>query len=227
MRYNNRRFISLGAAVALIGIILSGPISFFLVHFFQPQPEWESTSTFIAHYHALQNLPYYAGLILIGGLLILFAAHYLNAELINGLDKLHILLSVMWCVIFSVMILFNYICQTTIVPNLIKHNNDETQHIIAFLTMANPSSLGWTIEMWGYGILGVACMLLSPFYKHYNKAIYNLLNTNGILSISGVVFTIYGSEWLLKTPGIIFYFTWNILMIVLLFLIYKTANNKF
>src|SRR5215210_6517686 len=102
--------ISFGSTVALAGFILSGPVGFLTVLFMKPQPSWTSARDFVTNYNSLQNIPYYFGFILVGGMLILAAAHYLNSGKENELDKLHIFLAVVWTVIFAVLIFFNYIC---------------------------------------------------------------------------------------------------------------------
>ncbi|HET7896081.1 MAG TPA: hypothetical protein VFL47_00375, partial [Flavisolibacter sp.] len=77
---NHSSLISFGSVVALTGFILSGPVGFAFVQLVKPLPRWTSAADFAAHYNALQNIPYYFGFILVGGMLILSTAHYLQAE---------------------------------------------------------------------------------------------------------------------------------------------------
>src|SRR5436305_958290 len=84
---DKRILISFGSMIALTGFILSGPVGFALVLLIKPQPAWTSSANFVSHYNSLQNIPYYFGFILIGGMLILAVAHYLNAENESPLDK--------------------------------------------------------------------------------------------------------------------------------------------
>src|SRR5207253_6287865 len=128
----------------------------------------------------LQNIPYYFGFILVGGILILAAAHYINADKEKDSDKLHLLLSLVWTTISSTLIFFNYICQTTFVAHLASNYKTEYNTAITTLTMANPDSLSWAIEMWAYAFLGVGTWLMSAFYKQKNKTIYTLLILNGV-----------------------------------------------
>ncbi|MES1205363.1 MAG: hypothetical protein ABUS79_05450 [Pseudomonadota bacterium] len=66
--------------------------------------------------------------------------------------------------VFAAFILFNYAVQTTFVPELARHYDAADARILAALTMSNPRSLAWAIEMWGWGFLGVATWLVSPVF---------------------------------------------------------------
>jgi hypothetical protein len=222
---NKRHLISLGSLTALTGFILSGPLGFLLLRLFKPQPEWDSAALFVENYNPIQNIPYWFGFILVGGMLILSAAHYLNAGEEKAVDRLHILLSLAWTTIFATLIFFNYICQISFIHHLATNYKAEYDAVISTLSMANPNSLSWSIEMWGYAILGVATWLLSVFYSKKNKLIYALLIGNGIISVlSAVLFTVNGT-WLLTTVGLISYFLWNLLMMVLLILIFRHSKK--
>jgi hypothetical protein len=222
---DKKELISLGASTGLIGFILSGPIGFLLVQFIQPQPTWTTSGDFVTHYNAWQNVPYYFGFVLVGGMLILAAAHYRNISGESELDKMHIFLSVVWTTIFATLIFFNYICQTTFIHHLATHYQPNYNTAIETLSMANPASLSWAIEMWGYAILGVATWLLSAYYRNKNRLIYSLLIANGVISVGSAVLFIINGTWLLTTVGLAGYAFWNLLMIVLLFLIYKHSKR--
>lgn len=222
---DKRTLISFGSIVALIGFILSGPVGLVLVQLVKPQPSWSSAVNFVANYHSLQTVPYYFGFILIGGMLILAVAHFLNADNELPLDRMQIFLSVVWTSVFAALVFFNYICQIAFVHHLATDYKPENDIVIGTLSMANPSSLSWAIEMWGYAILGVATWLLSAYYREKNKAIYFLLIANGIISIFSAAFYVYDGKWLLTTAGLASYGFWNILMIVLLILIYRLAKQ--
>ncbi len=51
-----------------------------------------------------------------------------------------------------------------------------------------------------------------------------LLLANGIVSLLSAVLFMVDEQWLLTTTGLISYFCWNLLMIVLLILIYMTRK---
>ncbi len=76
---SSNKLIMLGSIVALAGFLLSGPLAFLFVQLIKPQPAWTSASVFAANYSAVQNLPYFFGFALVGGLLVLAVAHYLDA----------------------------------------------------------------------------------------------------------------------------------------------------
>jgi hypothetical protein len=221
---NKRNLISLGSLTALAGFILSGPVGFLLVQAIQPQPAWTSAANFVENYNSLQNIPYWFGFILVGGMLILVAAHYLNSGEADSSDKLQVLLALIWTSIFAVLVFFNYICQISFIHNLVRHYKPQNDTLISTLSMANPASLSWSIEMWGYAILGVATWLLSAFYRSKSRTIYVLLIANGVVSVLSAVLFVLDDGWLLTTTGLAGYFFWNLLMIVLLILIFRHAK---
>lgn len=222
---DKRALISFGAMAALIGFILSGPVGFLFVQLVKPLPAWTSAANFSAQYVPLQNLPYYFGFILIGGMLILVVAHYLNADNELPLDKMHILLSVVWTTIFAALVFFNYICQIAFIHHLAIDYTPGNDTVISTFSMANPASLSWAIEMCGYAILGVATWLLSAYYRNKNRTIHYMLIANGIISILSAALFVYDSKWLMTITGLASYFFWNILMIVLLILIYRHSKR--
>jgi hypothetical protein len=171
MKSNYNKFISLGTIIALTGYITSGPAGFMLVKLTKPQPEWVSASVFATNYNFVQDIPYYFGLLLIGGMLIIAAGHYLNFNEENKQIKFELLLSLLFATVFAALIFFNYICQTTFIRHLALHYKPENDAVISTFSMANPGSLSWAIEMWGYGILGLATWLMSGYYKGKNNFI--------------------------------------------------------
>jgi ABC-type Na+ efflux pump permease subunit len=222
MKYN--KLISLGAIIALIGYITSGPLGFMLVKLTTPQPDWVSAAEFAANYSFVQDIPYYLGFLLIGGMLMIAAGYYLNYKEENSKIKFQLLLSLLFATVFAALIFFNYICQTTFIRNLAMHYKPENDSIISTFSMANPMSLSWSIEMWGYGILGIATWLMAGYYKQKNNFIRWLLILNGIVSLLSVAFTISNINWVLTPAGIIAYMLWNILMIVLMIMIYRNGK---
>lgn len=79
--------------------------------------------------------------------------------------------------------------------------------------------------MWGYGILGVATWLMSDYYSGKNATIRWLLITNGVVSVLTVAFTVMDVNWLMTPAGLAGYFSWNVLMIVLMILIYRHSKK--
>lgn len=226
-KLNFTDLISLGSLIALAGYVLSGPVAFIIVQAVKPQPRWSSAPIFAEHYHAIQDLPYYFGFLLIGGMLMVSVAHYLNfKESENFLTKFHLLVALGWTVVFCASISFNYICQTTFVRNLALHYKPEHDFAIATFSMANPLSFCWANEMWGYGFLGISTLLTAGYYTERNKFIKGLMIANGIVSICSVIWTIIDINWVMTTVGLICYFIWNVLMIVMMAMIYFNSRNR-
>lgn len=226
MKLHYSRLISYGALVALIGFIMSGPVAFFVVSVVSPQPPWVSSALFAENYHTIQDLPFYFGFLLIGGVLMLTAGHYLTYNHSNPVKKFHLLLAVAWTIIFATLITFNYVSQIAFVRNLAVNYKPEYDAAIQIFSMSNPLSFCWANEMWGYGFLGLATILLSGYYQHNSKAIYSLLIVNGVVSILSAIMTLIDASWVLTTIGLFCYFAWNILMIALMMYMYNHARRQ-
>ncbi|ULQ51772.1 hypothetical protein [Flavihumibacter fluvii] len=196
MKQHCNKLISNGAIIALIGFITSGPLGLILVKLIKPQPAWISAAVFAANYHFVQDIPYYFGFLLIAGMLMIAAGHYLHYTGVNRPVKFQLLLALLLTTAFASLIFFNYICQTTFIRHLAIHYTAQNDSIIATFTMANPMSLSWAVEMWGYGIL----------------------------SIATIVFSILDMNWVLTTIGLIAYMVWNILMIGMMMMIYRNSR---
>lgn len=214
--------------VALAGFILSGPAAFLLVSWLSPQPAWQSAAVFVENYSSLQNLPYYFGFLLIGGMLMLIAAHYLHYPE-KDLVKFQLLVALGCGIAFFTMIAFNYVAQTTFVHNLALHYRPEYEAAISSFSMANPLSFCWANEMWGYAFLGVATWLMAAYYRPVSTWIRLLLVSNGVLSILSALWTVYDVNWVLTTAGLVAYFVWNLLMIVMMTSMYRhfTKPNSY
>ncbi len=226
MRLHCNRLISYGALVALIGYIMSGPVAFFIVSVVNPQPPWESSALFAENYHTIQDTPYYFGFLLVGGMLMVTAGHYLNYKGSNPVKKFHMLLSVAWTIIFATLIMFNYVSQISFVRNLAVNYKPEYDAAIQIFSMSNPLSFCWANEMWGYGFLGLATILLSGYYQHDSKVIYLLLIVNGFVSLLSAIMTLIDATWVMTTIGLFCYFAWNILMIALMMYLYNHAKRQ-
>ena len=223
---NYHRMIARGSLVALAGYILSGPVAFIAVNMIAPQPPWESAELFVSHYSTLQDMPYYFGFFLIGGMLMTAAGHYLACREENQEIKFYLLMALGLTMVFCTLISFNYICQTTFVHNLALHYQPGFSFAVSTFSMANPLSFCWANEMWGYAFLGIATWLTAGYYKGKNNFIRILLISNGILSLISAVWTIVNVSWVMTTLGLISYFLWNILMIVLMIAIFRTARQQ-
>lgn len=221
---NYTKLISLGALVALIGYIMSGPVAFLIVNLVRPQPAWVSPAVFAANYSSIQDLPFYFGFFLIGGMMMLAAGHYLDFKEDNIKRKFYLLIALGWTIVFCTLISINYICQTTFVHNLALHYKPEYDSAISTFSMSNPMSFCWANEMWGYAFLGIATWMMAGYYHDRNNLIRALLITNGVVSLISATWTIIDVSWVMTTAGLISYFTWNVLMIVMMIMIYRDSK---
>ena len=226
MKVGYDKLISLSALVALTGYILSGPVAFFLVQQVNPQPVWTSPAAFAENYSFIQDLPFYFGFMLIGGMLMLVTAHYLNYTASDEKKKFLLLLAVECTIVFCALVSFNYICQTTFVRNLALFYKPEYDAAISAFSMSNPMSFCWANEMWGYAILGVATWLLSGYYRNRSNFIYVILIVNGVVSLMSALWTVIDINWVMTTAGLIAYFVWNILMMVMMVSIHIDSKRN-
>ncbi len=109
--------------------------------------------------------------------------------------------------------LLNYVLQTTVVPELAR-DVDANASLIGAFSMSNPRSLGWALEMWGYGALGVATWLVAPVFARHRAATWAFV-ANGPISIVGAAWTAARPGWELSAPGLIAFAMWNVLVVVM------------
>lgn len=155
----------------------------------------------------------------------LVAGHYLKYGEDDEETKFHLLVSLGWTIVFFALISFNYICQTTFVHNLALHYKPEYDSAISTFSMSNPMSLCWANEMWGYAFLGIAAWLMAGYYRDKNNFIRWLLIANGIVSLMSAIWTIVDVSWVMTTVGLLSYFVWNVLMIVMMIMIYTYSRR--
>ncbi len=215
----------IGAVLIVFGTIFP---SFFAI-FLQPkQPIWESAAVFVRNYHVIQSLPFYFGFFLVGGSLMLLIAIYQLAD-----SKHSPLAGLVFGVTGGAIVCINYIIQTTYIPAVVSEYTPDQAIILQSLSMANPTSLTWALEMWGYGGIGIGTWLAASYFgttkpERFVKVLFIL---NGILSLFGAVWTAVDLGWVLTTPGYISFGVWNMLYLVLaiasirVFLLRKKALN--
>lgn len=206
-----RRAVALSAAVALAGAIASGPVALWLVGATHPQPPWDGADAFVAAYHPIQTMPFYLGFALVGGMVaLIIGLHRLAPDALRG----RTLLAVPAAGAFAGMIVTNYAVQTTHVPALATGTAPEDGLVIGVFTMANPRSLGWALEMWGYAVLGVATWLVAPVFRgsRLERATGGLFALNGPVSIAGAVANAARPGWVLTGGGLVAYAAWNALV---------------
>lgn len=210
------RFGAYAAVAIFVGVLLSGLVGAPLVSWLQPQPTWENGRVFAENFSFLQTFPYFAGFLMIGGFLLFHVTIYLLSDLDM---KRFTLPALLFAAMYGTLVFFNYIVQTTFLPELARNYRETFDPIIGMFTMSNPSGLGWAIEMWGYGILGVASLFAVPFYlartNTLDKVIAALLGANGVLSIAGALIVTFSLSWIFTPSGLFAFVFWNLVVLIL------------
>jgi hypothetical protein len=203
-----------GAWLTLLGALLSGPVALVVVNATHPEPRWQDARTFVHHFHAVQTLPFFLGFALVGGLVTLVTS---LACLAPASLRPRASVATALAAAFAALVFLNYTIQTTFVPLLVRSFRDEDGPLLAALTMANPSSLGWSIEMWAYGVVGVATWLIAPVFQGGGAARGARLSftANGPVSIGSALATAFIPGWALTPPGIACFLLWNALVVAM------------
>jgi len=220
----NYRLGKFAGAITLIGTLISGPITFLAVSEIKPQPEWISAQVYVDNYHPIQSITFYFGFLLILGSVMMIAFIHSKQKSLKSL------LAVIFTAIGAGLISFNYSTEATIIPALVRNYSSELDPIIRILSVTNPYSIFWSIEMWGYGFLGLGTLLSMGYFgdQSVEKWAKALFLANGILSCVGALITGIYVEWVLSTVGLVSYALWNVLYMVLaiLFLLVVTRRAK-
>jgi hypothetical protein len=112
------------------------------------------------------------------------------------------------------MVFFNYVVQTTFVPGLVRGYTDLDAHAVSAFAMANPRSLAWALEMWGYGFLGVATWLVAPVFagNAVERATAHAFRANGVVSVIGALWTALQPGWVFTPARYLAFGAWNVLV---------------
>ncbi len=203
-----------GTIITLIGILLSGPIGLVIVTLVAKQPDWVDPALWAANYNPIQTIPFFFGFLLVGGYVITISALYHVAE---EKHKTHAMVAIIFTAMFATLIFFNYINQTTFLPALAKAYQPAFSPIITAFSFSNPLSLCWSIEMWGYGLLGVATWAAAPLFygSRIEKITSWLMVANGVISLAGGFISAWDLNWVFTAAGFVNYLAWNLLVTVL------------
>lgn len=203
-----------GAIATIPGILLSSPVAVVLIGRTYPQPPWQGVPAFVEHFHPLQTAPFFAGFLLVGGYLAAMVGLHLTAA---PRHRPRTLLALGFTTAFTALIFFNYIVQTTFIPALVRQYEPAYDPIIGALTMSNPIALSWAIEMWGYGLLGVATWIAAPAFDQGNRErwLRRLMVLNGATSVAGALATAVDAAWVLTPAGLLAYALWNVLIVAI------------
>lgn len=202
---------ALGARTTLVGVLLSGPLSVLLVESTHPQPPWQGPELFAMSFHPVQILPYAGGLVLVVGLLCLLSS---LSSLSRDTERPRATLALIACAVFAAMIFFNYVVQTSFVPTLARSYADADAGVLSALSMANPKSLAWAVEMWGWAFLGASTWLLSPIFRGDGAERWarRTFFANGPFSLAGALGTLVAPGWVSSLLGLVLFALWNVLI---------------
>ena len=202
------------ALVVIIGIVLSGPLAVLLVSLVHPQPAWSGAARFADELHPIQLLPYAGGFLLVGGFVALIAGLHTLAP---STHRARATFAIALAGTFAALLVFDYVLQTTFVPALARPYRPENDALIAALSMANPRSLGWALEMWGYAVAGVATWAIAPVFRDagIERAAAAMYGLNGVISVAGGVAIALAPGWVLTVPGLIAYVGWNVIVVIM------------
>lgn len=216
------RGLRVSAALVLAGATLSGPGAMLLVSRIGPQPPWTTVDAFAVHYHPVQTVPYLLGyLLLLGFVLFVASCHALAPAHL----RLRTASALVLTGVYASLIFTNYTIQIGFVPRVLQGKPG----YIADLTMANPASFAWFLEMFGYAAMGAATWLVAPGFSGSRRAgaIRYLLIGNGVLSIVGAACTAIFDRWVFSTAGLISFAVWNLLIAVCYLLIAVSDGGGF
>ena len=195
----------------LIGIVLSGPLALAVLATTHPQPPWRNAESFVRAFHVSQTLPYFAGFFLVGGYALLMASLHAGAseERKPRTAAVLVLTSA-----FVSLVFLNYIVQTTFIPALVAHYDSENAPIVAALSMTNPASLAWAIEMWAWALLGAATWIVAPVFSgsRLERITGWVFVANGVVSVLSALITSVRPAWVMTSLGLAGYSLWNVLV---------------
>jgi hypothetical protein len=213
------------ALSAMVGIVVSGPFALMFLSVVAPQPPWSDAEVFAQHYRAIQSLPYFAGFLLVGGFVALMAS---LAALAPAQERARAATALVLTAAFAALVFFNYVVQTTFVPNLARHYTPDKGPVIAAFSMVNPSSLAWALEMWAYGFLGVANFLIAPVFTRapIERAASRLFIANGVGSLIAAVWAAADPTWMMTPAGLVAYTSWNVLVFVMVLAAFVALRRR-
>ena len=219
------RFGAAGAMLTAVGIVLSGPVGLVVVNTTHPAAPWTTAEAYARQFHWMQTLPFYAGFFLLAGCIVVMAALFSVAD---DAQRPSAYVAIVLTAAFTGLIAFNYICQTTFVPALVRAYEPVYAPVISTFSLQNPNSLAWAIEMWGWGLFGIATWLMAPLLDRspIERAAGWLMVANGVMSVAGGFITTFKLDWVMTKAGMVNYGLWNVLMLVLAALLVATFRAR-
>jgi hypothetical protein len=198
----------------IFGIIFSGLVFPLLSMVLTPQPAWKDAALFVQSFHPLQTATFFCGFFLVIGSLLTFIVLYSTAK---DEKKIWAFSALLINVVFTAVVFLNYIIQTTYIPYLAMNNPPETATILPVFTMANPGSFAWSLEMYGWGGIGLSFIFMAFIFttRKYEKTLKILFLLNGVSSIASALMTSFDMNWLFSPAGLVALVVWNVLVFVI------------
>lgn len=206
--------------IVIIATIL-GPLSVIIVQWIEPLPAWNGINQYISEYHKIHSISILFGFVLLIGFVKFIAA---SISLEKKDQSGHLTAAIIYTAIYGTLAGFNYIVNSS----YIHHVFEEYLEFVEILSMNNPKSICWSLEMYSYGFLGLATYSIAPVFRS-SMTIVNMLKINGMLSIAGALITFFKLSWVLSPIGMIAYIGWNIFIVVTMVLIinkYKSGSYE-
>ena len=208
------RFGRTAVYINIFGIIFSGLVFPLISTLFYPQPKWQNAELFVQSFHPIQTATFFCGYFLVFGSMLTFVALYFSAA---KSSKIWALSGLAINVIFTAVVFLNYIIQTTYVPYLATNNPPETATVLPVFCMANPGSLAWALEMYGWGGIGLSYIFMAFIFNNIKteRILKILFLINGISSCLSAIMTSIDMNWLFSNAGLTSLVLWNSLVFVI------------
>jgi len=213
----------LGAILSAVGILTAGPLVIPVVALVQAQPPWTSPAVFVENFHRIQTLPFYFAFILIGGSVLMLVSICLLST-----KRAAALAGLVFVSIGAALASINYLIQTTFIPAAVSNYTTELAPVISVLSLSNPVSIVWAVEMWAYGFVGVGTWCAAGFFgagrlERAGKALFIL---NGVVSILGALLVSIDLRGVFSSTGLIGYGVWNLLYFALAVVFYQVLQRR-
>lgn len=213
----------LGAILSAIGILASGPLAILVVALVHPQPPWIGPTLFVDNFHWIQTLPFYFGFLLVMGSILMLVSIYLLSK-----QRAAALAALIFMSIGAAFAILNYVAQTTFIPAVVNTYSSELDPVITVLSMTNPISLPWAMEMWGYGLMGLGTWLAAGFFdtSRLERVAKTLFILNGVVSILGALAVSIDLSGVFSMAGLVGYGIWNVLYFTLAVVFYRVLRTR-
>lgn len=213
-----------GAAVTVGGILLSGPVAVALISTIHRSVAWRGPAEYAASFYRLETAPFFFGFLLVVGYVMLFAGLQQAAD---GAARPRATVALLFAAAYAALATLNYLCQTTFVPALATHYRPEYDPLISALSMSNPLSLAWSIELWAYALLGAATWFAAAVFHNsrLDRWLSRLMVINGLVSIGAALAAAVTLDWVTTNAGLALYVTWNVLVLVISMMILVSLSK--